>query len=125
MTTPAERFFNNLFDEKDFVNLTVKTSISMTVSGTAWIGNLFFPTKIGETSTLKSACFIFAILAGGAAIYFGIKREKPLRKKSVLLAIEDNEFVQKSSIVTGLNAENAVHQLEECLKKDIKHETTK
>ena len=125
MTTPTEKFFANLFNEKDFAQLTAKTSISMTACGCGWLANLFFPTKFGELSNPKTACFIFALVAGGVAIYFGFKREKPLRKKSVLVAIEDNDFVQKSSVVTGLKAEDTVKQLEECLKKDVKSEPTK
>ena len=119
MTTPTRQFFTGLFDEQDFKNLSRNTGVSLTVSTTAWVGNLCFPGNTGETSLPKSACFIIAVLAGGAAVYFALKREKPLRKKTVISAIEDNDFVQRSGVVTGLNAEKAVQHLQQCLKKEI------
>ena len=119
MTNLTDRFFGHLFNEKDLVSLSTKTSASLTVATGAWVGSLCFPTKTGELCNLKSACFAVSILAGCAAIYFGIKREKPARKKAVLVAIEDNDFAERSGIVTGLNAEATAKHLEVCLKQEI------
>jgi hypothetical protein len=119
MASPAEKFFTGLFDEKDFANLTKKTSVSMTISVTAWLGNFFFPGKTGEFCGLKSTSLAIAVIMGCVSIFFALKREKPLRKKTVLAAIEDNDFVQRSGIVTGLNAEKSAKYLEDCLKQEI------
>ncbi len=117
MASPAERFFNGLFDEKDFTSLTKNTSVAMTTCGVAWLGTVFIPTKTGELSHLKSGCFVLALLAGGISIFFATKREKPLRKKTVLTAIEDNDFIEKTGVITGLNAELTAQHLEQCLQK--------
>lgn len=117
MASPAEKFFTGLFDEKDFANLTRNAALSMTICSVGWVGSVAVPSKTGELSTLKSTCFIVAMLAGGAGIFFALKREKPLRKKIVLRAVEDNDFVDKTGVITGLNAELTAKHLEECLKK--------
>lgn len=120
MANLTERFFAGLFDEKDFVSLTKKTTISATVAGTSWLGNFFFPGKTGEFCEPKSMCLTIAVLAGCVSVFFAIKRDKPLRKKKVLVAIEDNNFVDRSGVITGLNAEETAQHLEDCLKKTTK-----
>lgn len=120
MATFTDRFFAGLFDEKDFVNLTKKTTISSMVSGTSWLGSFFFPGKTGELCQMKSASLTMAVFAGCISVFFAIKRDKPLRKKRVLVAIEDNNFVDRSGVITGLNAEETAQHLEECLRKTTK-----
>jgi len=117
MSKTTEHFFGNLFNEKDFNALTTKTTVAISISGGAWLGSLFFG---GKPSNLKTASLLLAIAIGVLASSLALKRQKLVRKKAVMIQVENNDFLQKTGVLTGLNAELTTKHLEECLKQDVK-----
>ena len=110
-------FFRNLFNEKDFNNLTIGATVAMSISSAAWLGSL------GKPSNLKTGTLSIAVIASILASYLAFKRQKLVKQKAVMVTVENTDFVQKTGVLIGLNAELTSKHLEECLQHEIKPST--
>lgn len=117
MTDAVDRFHRNLFDPKQFQLLTSQANALTIISTCSWVTSLYIPGKTGELSIPKSTCLAFSVVTIGAALAVAFKRQSLLKKKKLMSFVEEADLKQKSSVLTGLNAEETAMHLEECLNR--------
>jgi hypothetical protein len=117
MTDAVDRFHRNLFDPKQFQSLTLQANVLTTISTCSWVASLYIPGKTGELSIPKSACLVLSVVTIGVTLTVAFKRQSLLKKKKLMNFVEEADLKQKSSVLTGLNAEETAMHLEECLNR--------